>query len=158
MKRHQPTGAASGRHEAPSLPRRLVLYVEDDEGNRQVATVRLERKYDLLCAATDREACKILQEHGARLELILMDIELQGSALNGIDLTQLIRGKLNVPNLPDYAAKVQPLQTPILFVTAYDERYRKPELLAVGADEVIAKPIDFVALHTAMARVYVRRV
>jgi CheY-like chemotaxis protein len=157
MKKHQPTGS-TGRFEAPTLPRKLVLYVEDNEGNRQVAHVRLERKYELLCAATDREACQILQEHGTRLELILMDIELQGSALNGIDLTQLIRGKLNVHNLPDYAAKVPKLETPILFVTAYDERYRKPELLAVGADEVIAKPIDFVALHTAMARVYVRRI
>ena len=156
MKKHQPTG--SGRFEAPHLPRRLVLYVEDDEGNRQVASVRLEKKYDLLCATNDREACRLLQEYGARLELILMDIELQGSALNGIDLTQLVRGKLNAPHLPDYAAKVPQLETPILFVTAYGERYRKPELLAVGADEVISKPIDFVALHTAMARVYVRRV
>jgi len=158
MKKQQPTGSTSGRHEAPNLPRRLVLYIEDDEGNRQVAAVRLEKKYDLLCASNDREACQLLEEHGMRLELILMDIELQGSAMNGIDLTQLVRGKLNVPNLPDYAAKVPQLQTPILFVTAYDERYRKPELLAVGADEVIPKPIDFVALHTAMARVYVRRI
>jgi len=139
-------------------PRKLVLYVEDDEANRQVANVRLERKYDMLAAANDREACKFMVEQGARLSLILMDIELRGSTLNGIDLTRLVRGNLIGPNLPEYATKVPQLDLPILFVTAYDQRYRKPELLAAGADEVIPKPIDFVALHTAMARVYVRRV
>lgn len=149
---------AAPRPDVPTGPRKLVLYVEDDEANRHVANVRLERKYEMLAAANDREACKLLVEQGPRLALILMDIELRGSTLNGIDLTRLVRGKLIGPNLPEYATKVPQLDLPILFVTAYDQRYRKPELLAAGADEVIPKPIDFVALHTAMARVYVSRV
>jgi two-component system cell cycle response regulator len=158
MKKIQQTGPHAVRQDAPTVPRKAVLYVEDDEANRQVASVRLERKYELLCATSDREACKVLVEHGSRLSLILMDIELRGSAMNGIDLTRLVRGKLIGPNLPEYAAKVPQLDIPILFVTAYDQRYRKPELLAAGADEIIAKPVDFIALHTAMARAYVSRV
>jgi CheY-like chemotaxis protein len=87
-----------------------------------------------------------------------MDIELRGSGLNGIDLTHLIRGKLDPSQTPDYGAAVPQLDIPILFVTAYGQRYRRNELLMAGADEIIQKPVDFVELHTAMTRVYLSRV
>jgi hypothetical protein len=37
-------------------------------------------------------------------------------------------------------------------------RSRDGRLMAAVGDEIINKPIDFVALHTAMARVFVRRI
>jgi CheY-like chemotaxis protein len=145
------------RDRTPAAPRPLVLYVEDDEANRQVAVYRLEKRYELLCAKNDREACLLLQQRGTELAIILMDIELKGAALNGVELTRVIRGRRDRADLPPYAQGVPVLTTPILFVTAYGDRYRTPELLRAGGDEVIAKPVDFVALHTAMARVYLHR-
>ena len=87
-----------------------------------------------------------------------MDIELKGGRLNGVELARLVRGRLDRAYLPAYAQRVPVLETPILFVTAYGEKYRRPELLSAGGDEVIAKPVDFVALHTAMTRVYLQRI
>ncbi len=153
-----PTLSGSNRPPAPELARKLVLYVEDDADNRNVATYRLEKKYELVCASNDREACALLEARGNELALILMDIELRGARLNGIELTRLIRGRVDRASVPDYARRVPVLTTPILFVTAYGDRYRSPELLAAGGDEVIAKPVDFVALHTAMARLYLQRI
>jgi len=69
-----------------------ILYVEDNEENRRVCEFRLKRQFHVVLAADDREACARVQEHGRSLTAILMDIELQGSALNGIELAQLFRG------------------------------------------------------------------
>jgi CheY-like chemotaxis protein len=145
-------------HSIPTKePPRLVLYVEDDEDNRNVASLRLEKKYELVFATNDREACERLVKHGSALSIILMDIELRGSTLNGIDLTRLVRGQLDSGQVPDFAGAVPKLQTPIIFVTAYGQLYRRAELLAAGADEIIQKPVDFVELHTAMARAFLHR-
>jgi CheY-like chemotaxis protein len=141
----------------PNEPRKLVLCVEDEPDNRQVVSARLARNCDLVVAADDREACQALLEHGSKLSIILMDIELKGSLLNGVDLTRLLRGKLSRTQVPDFAAAVPQLDTPVLFVTAYGQRYRRSELLMAGADEIIQKPVDSVELHTAMTRVYLAR-
>jgi CheY-like chemotaxis protein len=151
-------GSSSMRDPSSSdTPRRRLLYVEDDAANRQVALVRLEKKYDVVMAKNDEEACQALVRHGAELEVILMDIELQGSRLNGIDLTRLIRGQLPVERMPPYALEVKPLDIPILFLTAYGQVHPREQLLAAGGDELIVKPVDFVALHTTIARVYLHR-
>ena len=156
MKKHQPVDSFK-RDERTTESRKWVLYVEDDETNRQVASVRLAKSYHVVLAADDHEACGLVREHGAQLSLVLMDIELKGSALNGLDLTRLFRGKLDSTTLPSYAEGLPPVEAPILFVTAYGARYRRSELLAAGADEIIQKPVDFVELHTAMARAYLGR-
>jgi len=137
---------------------RLVLYVEDDRDNREVACARLDKKYKILLAGNDREACQAFCKEGANLALVLMDIELKGSRLNGIDLTRLIRGKLDSPNIPFYATAVPQLHVPVLFVTAYGRNYNRAELLRAGGDDVIQKPIDFVELHSAMTRAYLSRI
>jgi CheY-like chemotaxis protein len=149
---------SSTRDEAPpSEPRRRILYVEDDEDNRLVARIRLAKKYDIVFAATDVEACAAMTQHGPDLALILMDIELKDSQLNGIALTRLARGHLAATELPSYAQTVQPLTVPILFVTAFGTLHGRDQLIAAGADDVISKPVDFVALHTAMTRIYLQR-
>jgi two-component system sensor histidine kinase BarA len=137
------------------LPR--VLYVEDNEDNWRVTELRVSRSYDLVHARTDREACAILRQPG-KLYAILMDIELGGSLLNGIQLTQLIRGKLPQRLIPDYARDVPRSAVPVLFVTAYGDVYPRSELLAAGADDVLAKPVDFTRLNLTLARLYINRV
>lgn len=140
-----------------SAPKPLILYVEDDTVNQQIARARLGKKYEVLVAGSDREACKLVIEHHSNIILVLMDIELQGSQLNGIALTRLLRGQLSASERPLYTESVPSLDVPILFVTAYGQRFSQHELLEAGADNVIAKPIDFVQLQTAMTRTYLNR-
>ncbi len=134
-----------------------VLYVEDNDDNWHVTELRLTRSYDLLRAKSDREACEILAQP-RKLYAILMDVELGGSRLNGIQLTKLIRGTLAHRELPDYAQKVPLLEVPVLFVTAYGNAYPRAELLACGADDVLSKPINFTQLNVALANLYINRV
>ena len=146
-----------GETDAGDSNKPLVLYVEDDPLNHEVARARLGKKYEVLIAASDRAACAIARQHAERLDVILMDIELQGSKLNGVELTRLFRGKLPEAQCPSYALNMPPLSVPILFVTAYGARFGQTELVAAGADSVIHKPIDFVQLMAAMTRTHLRR-
>lgn len=131
-----------------------VLYVEDDDTNWEVAEFSLRKRFRLVRASTDQQAFALLGKR--EFGLILMDIELAGSALNGIDITRALRG--TYPGaLPSYAVGVQ-CATPIVFVTAYSSRYNKRELLAAGGDDRIAKPVNFTGLALVMARLLVRNV
>jgi CheY-like chemotaxis protein len=134
----------------PSQPRELLLYVEDDDENWDVAEYRLAALYDMVRAKDAEQACALLREHGAALHAILMDIELRGSELNGIELTELFRGKRLRAHLPRYAINLPTVTRPIIFVTAHGARYTDVELMLFGADSVIAKPVDFAALQLAL--------
>lgn len=156
MKRFHPSDA-SDLHNKPAQPRRRVLYVEDDPTNREVAKLRLDKKYDIVFATNDREACRAFVQYGSDLSVILMDIELKGSLLNGIDLTRLVRGTLPPDRRPLFAESVGLLDVPILFLSAYGMMHTRAELLKAGGDDLVDKPIDFVALHTSITRVYLQR-
>lgn len=130
--------------------RARLLYVEDDDENWHVAELRLAEEFDLVRAANSREACRIVKESAGSLMAILMDIELRGSELNGIELTELFRGKRPAKTLPDYAKGVPTFTDPIIFVTAHGARYSDVELMLFGADRVIAKPVNFGALSLAL--------
>ena len=143
---------SASRQEVFSAQRKRVLYVEDEADNREVASARLGKVYELLLAPDDVSACRMLTEHGEQLWLVLMDIELKGSRLSGIDLARLMRGKLESRRLPPYAEAVPELDVPIIFVTAYGKSYPRTDLILSGGGEVIDKPVDFVQLHTAIAR------
>jgi CheY-like chemotaxis protein len=126
------------------------LYVEDDEENWEVADYRLSSVYDVVRARDAFEACAALRQHASALHGILMDIELRGSDLNGIELTELFRGKRSSRELPGYTKDLPTVTRPIIFVTAHGARYTDVELMLFGADSVIAKPVDFVALAAAL--------
>src|SRR5438270_9375031 len=99
--------------------RELLLYVEDDDVNWQVAELRLKDHYRIVRARTAEEACELIVEHKDDIAAILMDIQLQGSSLDGVRLTKLIRGKLARSGLSPRVATCPVLETtPILFMTA----------------------------------------
>src|SRR4051812_16758177 len=75
---------------ADGIRKELLLYVEDDDDNWEVAELRLSKSYDLVRAATDEQACRLIRERRAEIDVILMDIELRGSELNGFELTELL--------------------------------------------------------------------
>jgi CheY-like chemotaxis protein len=151
----------------PSLPRRaptpseqppeLLLYVEDDDDNWEVAELRLSRSYTLLRARNDMEACQILRARRGEIDVVLMDLELRGSALNGIELTSLIRGVPPRNDLPEYAREVPPFGKPVIYVTAHGARYPGSALLVSGADKVIHKPVNFRELQVALSELLLNR-
>jgi CheY-like chemotaxis protein len=148
----------TGRRSAPPATRReLLLYVEDDDDNWRVAQFRLSDCYELLRAKSSAEACRLLENRGGELSAILMDIELRGSDLDGVQLTQLLRGKIARAAVPSYARGITALTTPIIFVTAHGAKYGDTQLILAGGDKVISKPIDFGALNLALTQLHLSR-
>ena len=143
-------------HLKPREPRRrdLVLYVEDNDDNWHVAKLRLSDGYELVRAVDAREACRVLRARGAELSAVLMDIELRGSDLNGLELTELLRGKRPRATAPEFARDLPTLAAPIIFVTAHGAKYTDATLLAAGGEKVIAKPVDFGALSLALTQLH----
>ncbi len=142
------------RKPATSDSRKVVLYVEDADENWEVAHLRLSSHYRLVRAVDDRQACELVDLHRASLYAILMDIELKGSELGGVELTRLLRGDRKGFSLPPYAQSCAPVDIPILFVTAYSRVYTDDQLREAGGDKVIKKPVDFVELSLALASIH----
>ena len=137
-------------------PELLVLYVEDEQANWEVTELRLRKKFKLLWARTDHEACAMVRQYGPQLHAVLMDVQLQGSALDGLALTRIFRGKATGP-LPDFADAIAPLQCPIFFVTAYGNLHSPQEMSDAGGDEHVPKPVDFLKLTLLLARNSMKR-
>ena len=146
-----PSASRSSSRPKRGDERDLILYIEDDDQNWDVAKLRLEGSYELLRAANAEQACRAVRERGAEISAILMDIELRGSDLNGVELTELYRGRLKSHDLPAYAQGLPLFTKPIIFVTAHGARYSDVELMLFGADKVIPKPVNFLSLSLALA-------
>lgn len=132
--------------------RHRILYVEDDDATWQVTERYLRDRYDIERAKNSDEALQLLRAKA--FNLILLDIELAGSALDGIALCRVLRAR---PEARHARISVPPGldQVPIVFVTAYSARYPKEELLAVGADEAVTKPVDYTRLLLVSSRLLV---
>ena len=136
-----------------SSPKQSVLYVEDEDVNWEVTEFSLRTRFSLTRAKSSEEAFQMLKKNS--YDLILMDIQLMGSELNGIEITQVLRG-LYDGNPPSYTQGVTPGEARIIFVTAYSARYGKQELLEAGGDDLMTKPVDFTRLSLVMSRMVVR--
>ena len=134
-----------------------LLYVEDNDDNWEVVKLRLSRSYSLERAANDRAACEALANPD-NFYAVLMDIELGGSRLNGIQLTRLLRGTLPDHEKPEYARSVTQSNVPVIMVTAYGAAYKEADLSAAGADSVMYKPVDFTRLSLSLANLYLNRI
>ena len=135
-----------------------VLYVEDEDDNWQIAHLRLGHAYDLVRARNAQEACDVATARKAELSAILMDIALSGSEFNGVELTEILRGKRPKERLPEYAKRAPILtSTPIIFVTAHVSKYSDAMLMRAGGDRVIPKPVDFAALSLALTQLHLAR-
>ncbi|MDY7226448.1 response regulator [Hyalangium rubrum] len=141
-------------------PRELpwVVYVEDEEDNWIVTELQLRRRFHLAWAKDDRAAFELLRQPPRPLHAILMDIQLRGAGMDGIQLTRALRGMTPAAELPEYARALTPVVAPIIFVTAYGSRYSEAELLAAGGSSVIPKPVDFVALSLALTSAHLQRI
>jgi CheY-like chemotaxis protein len=133
--------------------RPVIVYVEDDADTFRLAAVRLKARYRLVWAQSDREAVDLLCQHQHEVFAVLMDIELAGSVLDGLALTQLLRGRPLARPVPDFAARLPVLASvPIIILTAYTTRHTEAEAKAFGASHFATKPIDFTRLTLALAQ------
>ena len=104
---------------------RTILYVEDNEMNRQIVRDLLKRTTYKLIEAHDGEAgvAKALE---ARPDLILMDIQLP--KMSGLDATRKLR------------AEAVTAQTPIITITSFALSGDDVKAKEAGATAYLAKP------------------
>ena len=112
-----------------------ILYVEDEDTNWEVAQLWLRDKFCLTRARNDREVFELLEKED--FDLILMDIQLSGSTLNGVDITKILRGR-GLGTVPAFAENADCKNARIIFVTAYSARYSRNELVEAGGDEMLS--------------------
>ena len=125
-----------------------ILYVEDEDANWEVTELSLRGKYKLERARDSREAFELISKN--TYDLILMDIQLARSDLNGVEICEALTGN-RTEDLPDYAEGIR-CDTPIVVVTAYASLYSKENLLKSGAKDYITKPVDFTHLLIVLSR------
>lgn len=137
----------------------LVLYVEDDADTFRLAQLRLQQRYEVINASTDLEAAQLLARHGDNLYAVLLDVELQGSQLDGLALVRAIRGMPPTMPQPSYAKQIPVLpHTPLIVMTAYVTKYSEADVKALGANHFLTKPIDFTRLSLALAQANIQSV
>lgn len=114
---------------------KTVLIVEDDMVNARVFSKILTKRGGMAVKHTENaeEVIQIAQAHDA--DIILMDVSLsrsvyQGQAVDGIKLTQMLKGNPDTADLP------------IILVTAHAMAGDREAFLAQsGADGYISKPV-----------------
>lgn len=112
-----------------------ILIVDDNEMNRDMLARRLERKgYEILAVENARSLLQRVQEES--IDLVLLDIEMP--EISGLDALRTLRGCYS------------PIQLPIIMVTAKDQSEDIVAALNLGANDYLAKPIDF---PVALARI-----
>ena len=112
-----------------------ILVVDDQESNVDMLSRRLQRVgYDVVSAPNGREALKALQSEP--IDLILLDQMMPG--MTGIEVLQTVRATKELQ------------QIPVIMVTAVNDGAAIAEALDAGANDYIAKPLEF---QTALARI-----
>ncbi len=128
-----------------------VLYVEDELPNWEVVELRLGKRFYIQWAKSSEEACDRVRAQNGEFLAIFMDIQLSGSALDGLQLTRTLRGKTDLATLPDFARDLPKVTCPIFFVTAYGNLYSSAQLMEAGADGFVTRPIRPETLRRALA-------
>jgi signal transduction histidine kinase/CheY-like chemotaxis protein len=118
-----------------------VLEVEDNELNRQILVMQLEKLGCLVqSAANGSEAIPLILS--GQFDLVLMDCRMP--AMDGMDVTKYVRE----------LERVSGRHTPIVAMTAATMPGDKEKCLAAGMDDYIAKPITYRSLSDLIGRWY----
>lgn len=111
----------------PTMLRRRILVVDDDELVRNVLRLALQRSgFDVALAADGWEAVDLFSRDGANISAVLLDICMPG--LDGLQTLERLH-------------RISP-ETPVYFMTAGSVACAEPELVGLGAVQVFAKPFD----------------
>jgi len=105
-----------------------LLVVDDDENNRDVLSrVLMSRGYAVVTAASGPEAIQVVESQP--VDLVLLDIMMPD--VSGLEVLQTLR------------LKHSPTALPIIMATAKDQPQDVVEALKMGANDYVAKPLDF---------------
>ena len=143
----------------PTKKQGVLLLVEDERDNVMVAQLQLRKRYDVLVAMSDEEACRHLRESASKIDAVLMDIQLRGSSLDGLELARAMRKDGELDPLPDFARDLPGAcaNIPILFVTAFANN-EGVDFESVTACSVVGKPINFSELNLKLTQLYLSRI
>ena len=115
----------------------LILVVEESADNREMFRCLLEMwNYRVLEAADAAEALKIATKTPP--DLILMDV--RPPHFDGFETTRRLRETETNSRVP------------IVILSAYAEKITRPAALTAGADEYLAKPLDFDLLEIVIEK------
>lgn len=115
-----------------------VLVVEDDESNRQLLELYLERHgFDVVGVGDGESALKAADAR--RFDLAILDVMMPG--MNGFELLAALRKRFSEADLP------------IVMATAVTDSQEIVEALRLGANDYVTKPYD---LRVLVARVQAR--
>ncbi len=104
-----------------------ILYIEDDEMNRDMLSRRLERRgYQVISALTGEEGIAIAQSEAP--DLILMDLSLP--VMNGWEAAQRLKEDHQTRSIP------------IIALTAHAMEGDMQKAIESGCDDYDSKPID----------------
>lgn len=119
-----------------------VLFVEDDAMNRQVVGDMLRVIGASMTEASDAETGLKLIETSS-FNVVLMDLRMPG--MNGMTAIQHLR-----------ARKDEKADLPVIVITADTAADLRERCLAIGADDVLRKPIAMGALLRSLGRAIAR--
>ncbi len=110
-----------------------ILYIEDNELERKTIDSYFKRQdIDIKSIETAEEGLNILKV--STPQVILLDIDLKTSNINGTKLCQILKSKIEYRMIP------------IILISAIVSDKEKKEILTItGADEIIIKPINKLA-------------
>jgi len=112
--------------------RGALLVVDDNAGNRDLLSRRLERQGHAVTAAVNgRQALAMLTAQP--FDLVLLDVMMPG--LTGIDVLQLLKADPALRNLP------------VIMISALDEIDSVVRCIALGAEDYLTKPFNPVLLR-----------
>ena len=132
----------------PAITGLRLLIVDDNEVNRDVASMMLEQDHAVATAANGLEALTVLASEN--FDVILMDVQMP--VMDGLTATALIRALEQggpVPNgLPEplrkpLTDKLTGQHTPIVAMTAHAMSEDQEMCLAAGMDRYVTKPFQF---------------
>ncbi|MBF0316752.1 MAG: hybrid sensor histidine kinase/response regulator [Nitrospirae bacterium] len=116
-----------------------VLYAEDNEDIREDIAAILKKFFDVVDVAEDGDKALDMYEAGC-YDIVMSDIRMPG--ISGIELTRAIKA-LN----PEQA---------VIITTAYDDHKYMHELINLGVDKFVTKPIEILTLFTGLLHVTTR--
>ncbi|HEY0570108.1 MAG TPA: response regulator [Enterovirga sp.] len=106
-----------------------ILYIEDNEMNRDMLSRRLQRQgFEVLTAVNGPEGVAMAEE--LMPDLILMDINLGDAQMDGWDATRLIKARASTAAIP------------IMPLTAHALTSDRDKSVELGCCDFDTKPID----------------
>lgn len=119
-----------------------ILIADDDEGLRRLLRLVLCREgYEVIEAADGAET--LARAYDSHPTLVLLDVMMPD--MDGYDVCRRLRSDLRTHRLP------------IVFISAIDDIKQRNELLKLGADDCIRKPIGPRELVSRVREVLERR-